>query len=114
MVCDLVGFRLVAVRSRTPTLSPPCLDIGQASIGPRHSAHDCFVRAYRICQRGYVFFKPLRRDWAYQLIDEGKILVAMDRDTEELLLVESLEGMEDDLDLRMSLIKSWVVQSLVE
>jgi translation initiation factor eIF-2B subunit gamma len=37
---------------------------------------------------------------------EEKILVAMDKDSEELLLIQPLEGLEEDLELRMSLITS--------
>lgn len=47
---------------------------------------------------------------AIELTEEGeeKILVAMDKNTEELLLIQPLEGMEKDLDLRISLITSYV------
>lgn len=39
-------------------------------------------------------------------VEEEKILVAMDKETNQLLLVEPLEGMDEDLELRMSLIAS--------
>ena len=44
----------------------------------------------------------------YSLTGTGaeKILVAHDKDSEELLLIQPLEGLEDDLDLRISLITS--------
>ncbi|KAK6903908.1 translation initiation factor eIF-2B subunit gamma [Kwoniella mangroviensis CBS 8886] len=43
---------------------------------------------------------------------EEKVLVALDKDTSELLLIQPLEGMEDDLELRMALISSHPTLSL--
>lgn len=38
--------------------------------------------------------------------EEEKLLVATDGDTKELLLIQPLEGMEEEIDLRMALITS--------
>ncbi|WVW78639.1 hypothetical protein I302_100599 [Kwoniella bestiolae CBS 10118] len=43
---------------------------------------------------------------------EEKVLVALDKETSELLLIQPLEGMEDDLELRMALISSHPTLSL--
>lgn len=40
------------------------------------------------------------------VIGEERILVAMDKEADEILLIQPLEALEDDLDLRMSLITS--------
>lgn len=43
---------------------------------------------------------------------EEKMLVAMDKETDELLLVQGLETLEDDLEIRMSLIEQHPTLSL--
>jgi len=42
-------------------------------------------------------------------VDDEKFLVGLDRETEELLLVKSVEGLDEDLFLRTSLITSYVI-----
>jgi len=45
---------------------------------------------------------------------EEKLLVGLDKETEEVLLIQPLEGLEEDLELRMSLITSYVSLMIVK
>ena len=47
--------------------------------------------------------------WSVKLIlDEEKILIGLDKETNELLLIEPLESMEEEMEMRMSLLISSV------
>ncbi|WWC87061.1 uncharacterized protein L201_001946 [Kwoniella dendrophila CBS 6074] len=81
-------------------LSPPT-SLPLTSILDRHrSSPDAVLTS--------VFYEPT------ESVKDGeeKVLVALDKDSDELLLVQPLEGMEDDLELRMALISSHPTLSL--
>ncbi|WVF69850.1 hypothetical protein IAT40_004631 [Kwoniella sp. CBS 6097] len=81
-------------------LSPP-VSLPLTSILDRHrSSPDAVLTS--------VFYEPT------ESVKDGeeKILVAMDKETDELLLIQPLEGMEDDLELRSALINSHPTLSL--
>ncbi|WVQ97901.1 hypothetical protein IAU59_005018 [Kwoniella sp. CBS 9459] len=81
-------------------LSPPA-SLSLTSILDRHRASPDAVLTS-------VFYEPT------ESVKDGeeKILVAMDKETDELLLIQPLEGMEDDLELRSALINSHPTLSL--
>ncbi|WVR04509.1 hypothetical protein IAU60_001513 [Kwoniella sp. DSM 27419] len=81
-------------------LSPPT-SLSLTSILDRHrSSPDAVLTS--------VFYEPT------ESVKDGeeKILVAVDKETDELLLIQPLEGMEDDLELRSALISSHPTLSL--